>query len=229
MNNTTKTSLLLLVGALFLGACGPQMDDPAYLAQMASMDANSANSNEGEAKDMDAMPAQSEQVAGAAIAAPQAAALPTIYSQMPPRVAVDPTIITNTAEQRNLVRKISVEQPIIRNQPSLNIHNVNTNIHTEREFHTTVYNRPSFANVVRPTATATESVNVLPTTEVNVPAVGAIAPAVGAVAPALGVGIGAGIAPWGHGLWNTWGIRPKCARYLSGGFFRNCAVGPYFR
>lgn len=274
MNTTAKrsfnVSLLFLMGAaLFLGACGPELDDPSFLAQAASMEASTdANAMQAqnampqdENKDVQPMMGNQGEVQ-AAVAAPVVAQLPGVATSLPPRVIVDPTIVTNTAEQRLAAREILVEQPVIRRMPSVNIHDINTNLHTERKFHTTVYNQPSFGGVVRTIPTATESVTVLPTTEVTLPAImgpGAIAPVVAPGAAALQapaapldagaipvasiaaatvatlapVGYGAGV--WGPTIpynwgWNpTWGVvpgslggRPGCARYLSGGFFRNC-------
>jgi hypothetical protein len=222
MNNTTKSSVvsLILVCAMFLGACGPQnLDDQSYLAQMASADAGSydpsANGGNANGNGMGQPSGQpAGQAQGMGMGAPMGAVeqLPTIYSQLPTQVTGQPPVITNTAEQRFINQKVVVEQPVINNQPSINYHRPNTNFNTDTEYHTTVYNQPSFANVVVPTATATASEVVLPTTTVDLPA--AVAPAIGAL-------------PIGYPFYNTWGWVPSCARYLSGGFFRDCAVGPY--
>jgi hypothetical protein len=224
MNNTAKrsvrVSLLLLVGAtLFLGACGLEnLDDATYLAQMASADA----SNEGEQKDAnqatdmqaqqgaEAMPAQ------AAVVANPVVKLPSSYAQMPTRVVAEPTVVTNSGEQRNFDRDIIVEQPILRDRRTHNIHRINKHFNTNTKYHSTIYNRDIHTNSVVVTGSASATAEVLPTTEVNLPSV---------VAPAVGVGLGVG-----YGLgYNTWGWRPECARYLSGGFFRNCVTGPYYR
>lgn len=270
MNTTAKrsfnVSLLFLVGAaLFLGACGPELDDPSFLAQAASMEASAdANAMQDHNKmpqdeNKDAQPMMDNQgEAQVAVAAPVVAQLPGVATTLPPQVIVDPTIVTNTAETRLAAREILVEQPVIRRRPSVNIHDINTNLHTARKFHTTVYNQPSFDGVVRTIPTATESVTVLPTTEVNLPAImgpGAIAPAAvvapGAVAaqapiaPVVGsvasatvaavAPIGYGLGTWGPTIpynWGynpTWGVvpgslsgQPGCARYMSGGFLKNC-------
>lgn len=241
MNNTTKSSLsislLLLVGAaLFLGACGPEMEDPAFLAQAASMDADSASQDEDRDSAMTdlrnkAMPQDQEDnqaapqpMVGAVGAAAAVVKLPPRYAQLPTRVVPNAPTLTTTGEQRVFERDILVEQPVINDQANVNTHVINNHVNTNTKYHTTVYNRQTFANRLAMTASASATAEVLPTTEVQLPSI---------VAPAVGVGIGVGVygpsIPYNWG-WNpTWGVvpgslggRPGCARYLSGGFHRRC-------
>lgn len=203
MNNTMKSSLhlsaIVLVGAaIFMTACGPE--DMAQINDNASITA---------AEEMDMNKDMAKQPIPMAVKPQAAVQLPNDYLRMPTRVVSEPTIVTNTGEERAVNRDVLIEKNVHVLQPSLNRHLINTNYHTNYQYKTNIVRHPSFANQVVNTATATSSAQVLPTTEETAEAV---------VGPAVNVG-------YGYGFGHHYG----CAPWLSGGFHRFCrgAVAPY--
>lgn len=145
-----------------------------------------------------------------AVAAPAVAAVPVPVVQAPGAVTVAPTIyeelppvVTHTAEAHQVERDILHIQNVVRNTPMVEEHVVATNHHTRHLLQTNIINQSSFIRNVSFAPTATESVEVLPTTEVVLPTVD------------LGF-IPRPIVPV-----------PGCAPWLGGGFHRFCGgVGP---
>lgn len=237
MNHTTerslRVSLLLLVGAaLLISGCGPEnLDDPSYLAQLdesgmiddasAKKDAmpiKAMDMDDNDMMDDDKAGVDDTIIAGVAAIPTEVVQLPDRVVELPPQVVSEQPLVYNTQEDVNYQQRILHERKIHKLQPTVEDHLIKKNLHTHKQFHTTVINHPSFRKNVGFAQTYSESDEVLPTTEVTE------ATAVVVGGPVVGA------APFA-------GARPGCDRWLSGSFYRYCnaytgtlpVAGPYYR
>lgn len=211
-----SVSLLLLAGTAFLGGCGPEnIDDMAYVTDAADKDAEVAKpampeaTEEEEADKPVAAPATT-------IAAPtQVVQLPTRYVRLPSQAQTEAPVITNSREDRQFAQDVLHQRNVHIHQPSINKHLIHKNLMINNKYHTTVVNHPSFRNVVGMTSSVSQTTEELPTTVVNAPTTNYVG-----------------------GFYNVgYGVRPGCAPWLSGGFYRYCGRhigafpvnGPYYR
>jgi hypothetical protein len=222
MNHITKSTLILtvlaLVGTAFLGGCGPEnidgfANDSAMINDAADKDAAPAKTAMPAVNDDDeAVVVPATKVVTAPTAVVQ---LPSRYVRLPSQAQTEAPVITNSREDREFAQDIYHQRNIHVYQPNINKHLIHKNLMINKKFHTTVINHPSYRNDVAMTSSVGETNEELPTTVVTSPTV-----------------------TYG-GFYNVgYGVRPGCARWLSGGFHRNCGgalggawpvVGPYYR
>ncbi|HXW52531.1 MAG TPA: hypothetical protein VEL47_00370 [Myxococcota bacterium] len=152
----------------------------------------------------------------------QVAQLPDTFVELPAVLDPQVPVVTNTGELRNYNRRILHEQKVFVDQPMVNQHLITNNLNTERIYHTTVINRPSFREDVAVAQTFSVTPDVVtPTTVVTEPT--AVLPGVAAVAPVVAPAVGVGL-PYNplYNLGYGFGMPLGCNPYYSGGFARFC-------
>jgi hypothetical protein len=224
MNHIMKSALclstMLLVGAaLFISGCGPEnLEDQAYLSQLsdngltsdaADKDASADKDEDMDDQDKDKMKEkQGENVEGVqqgqavAVGIPlvETIVLPPAFVPEPPIYETLPPIIIPTSEAIAETQDIIHEREIFRHVPTIEEHVITSSLNQNHVFHDTIINTSSYGLEVIPSPMVmTETVQVLPTTEITLPTV---------YEPVIGPG------PFFGGV-------PGCgAPWLSGGFYR---------
>lgn len=217
MNRVITCSLFVVGAALFMAGCGPEnFDAQAFDAAMTNdaveKDAGAmANEEADEDKDEEK---EMPKVATTTIAAPTAVVkLPTRYVRLPSQAQSQVPTISHSREDRQAEQDIMYERNVHIYKPHVNKHLIHKNLMLNNKYHTTIINHPSYRNDVAMSSSVSRTDEVLPTTVVESPTT--------VYRGFYGYGIGA----------TTYGVRPGCAPYLSGGFYRYCnqVVGPYYR
>lgn len=211
---TLSVSLIVLLGTAFLGGCGPEMlDNQANdSAMINAADSKAANEDEDEVQAPAPTKVEMAKPAMRMVAPTATVQYPTRYVRLPSEAQTQQETQSFSNERREAIQDVLIQKNIHVFQPHVNKHLIQNHLTVNRKHHTTTYLHPSYRNEVAATSSVSETDEELPATVVN--------------------------APTSYiGGYTTIGMRPGCARWFSGGFFRNCGpvsrafpvVGPYYR